>query len=136
MDKKFVVGNSVKPVLLSAAEMIVTNIHENTINGKSTYICTCVWFFGPDLNSEEFPQDSLRRCKRNVYVMDEKPVLGDSVKLIARGPEMAVINIQEGIIDGKSTYIYECQWFFGPKFYSGKFPEDSLKLFRKRRKSN
>ncbi|MFV8761957.1 YodC family protein [Yersinia enterocolitica] len=57
--------------------------------------------------------------------------VGDIVKLIAGGPDMA-IEKQEINHRGEILSSYRCQWFAGKKLEHGSFPHDSLELVPKK----
>ncbi len=51
--------------------------------------------------------------------------VGDIVKLVAGGPDMAVKRFSS-----VSGGVFNCQWFAGKKLESGDFPAESLVLVR------
>lgn len=64
---------------------------------------------------------------------DRQPVfsIGNVVKLVSGGPDMAIRSVETSMSSGKFVGRYQAQWFAGKKLEVGVFPEESLELVKK-----
>lgn len=72
----------------------------------------------------------------NSTVRIPKYKLGDKVKLIVGGPDMAIREVTNNHDNTKFIGSYKCQWFAGKKLDWGSFPEENLILVTEQSKES